>query len=511
MKKIISMFLILLLFAGAGLSHFTAVHVYAEAAEAEDEDTEDEAEDAAKEEEDAEEELPEGPYRYEKLDEAFASGEVVFVLDESDGLLDFDEIIISDGVIETYGLEPDDVKMAEEESIPMFIEHQVSPAYVSPTGISSLYCIEGTPAAVYDGTLRVLYPSAERGAEDSYGKLTNYIQRFDRLLKMGVPSWSHDGRYAVLSAFNLVMQLDCSFMDPTIIDLTTGEIFITSAFDDDIKSEGEILCAACFSPDDRYLYYLMYGFYNGGNMALYRYEMETGINERLTVSDLMIDLPFMYMNEDEELYYPVKGSPEPGIGFACLKEADGEWTSEFIGAENQFSGHKTFLYSDNSGYALQSMYILNNKMSCFQVFSLNEGITGDEPYWAVRFDEDAESAELLDLDQEEVEFKGTPEELEEARSAMADFLPVHWVMLSPDGFYAFLYYGQVDGGRLVVVSMETMETVLARAVDDSGAYVPVTLPYVGAYSSYLSPISWYQDKVRITMMQSDEVIRGELR
>ena len=509
--RIISMFLVLLLFAGACLSHFTAVHAYAEAAEVEDAEDEADAEEADAEDEASEDELPEGPYRYEKLDEAFAADDIVFIQDESDDLLDFDEIIISEGVIEAYGLRPDDVKTAEEESIPMFIENQVSPAYVSPTGISSLYCIEGTPAGVYDGTLRVLYPSTERGAEDSYGKLTNYIQQFGRLLRMGVPSWSHDGRYAVLSAYNLMLQYDCSFMDPTIIDLTTGELFITNAFDDDIKSEGEVLCAACFSPDDRYLYYLMCGFYNGGNMALYRYELETGINERLTVSDQMIDLPFMYMNENEELFYPVRGNSTLGIGFICLKEEDGKWTEEFIGAENQLSSHKTFLYSDNSGYALQSMNILNNKMSCFQVFALNEGITGEEPYWTIRFDEDAENAELVELDKEEVEFKGTADDLEEARNAMADYLPVHWVMLSPDGYYAFLYYGQVGGGRLVVVSLETMGTVLAKVSDDSGVYNQVAVPVVGAYSTYLSPIVWYKDNIRVSVMSSDEVIRGQLQ
>ena len=524
MKKFIYMFLVLLLFAGTCFSHSFTVRLHAEAAEVMDDEAEDTADaegadsddavseedaDEASEEEDAE--LQEGPYRYEKLDDAFAADEVIFVLDESDDLLDFDELIITDEVIEAYGLRPDDVAMAEEESIPMFIENQVSPAYVSPTGISSLYCIGGTPAAVYDGTLRVLYPSAERGAEDTYGKLTGYIQRFEQLIKMGVPAWSHDGRYAVLSAFNLVMRMDPGFMDPTIIDLTTGELIITEAFGDDIKSDGKILCAACFSPDDRYLYYLMYGFYDNGNLALYRYEMETGINEQLMVSDMTIDLPFLYMNEKEELYYPVKGNPEPGIGFACLKEEDGVWTEEFIGAENLFSNHKTFLYSDNSTYAIQSMYILNNKLSCFQIFTLNDGITGDEPYWAIRFDENAETAELVELDKEAVEFKGTSDELEEAREEMADFLPVQWVMLSPDGYYAFLYYGQVDGGRLVVVSLESMETVLAKIADESGVYIQAAVPSVGAYSTYLSPVVWYKDKIRVSMMQSDEVIRGELR
>ena len=517
--RFISIFLGILLFACICLADFSAVRVHAEALETEETDKEDETntELSGSDETDMEDESADEPFRYEKLDEAFAADEVIFVLDDSDNLLDFDEIIITEGVIAAYGLDPDEVALAEEKAAALLEaallnESQAVPAYVSPAGNSSLYYIEYTPAAAYEGTLRFLYPSEARGAEDTYGKLDNYYQQFSRVLRMGVPSWSHDGRYVVLSAFNLAIQMDCSFMDPTVIDLSTGEIFITNAFDNDIKSEGEVLCAACFSPDDRYLYYLMYGFYGDDRMALYRYEIETGVNERLTTTNLLIDVPFMYMNENEELFYPAASNPDPGFGLVCMKEEDGQWDAEFFGAENRFAGHKTFLYSDNSGYALQSTTILSNRSSCFQVFALIDGITGDEPYWAVRFSEDGETAELVEVDKEIAEFKGiTPEELEEARNQMADLLPIHWAMLSPDGYYAFLYYGQVDGGRLVAVSLETMEVVLAKVEDESGIYTQVTVPVYGAYSTYLSPVTWVGDQIRVSIAQSDEVIRGQLK
>lgn len=69
-------------------------------------------------------------------------------------------------------------------------------------------------------------------------------------------------------------------LDPIIIDLSTGEMFLSATYGNRImKEEAGAVTTATFSSDGQYLYYMLYGNTAEFRTVLYRYNLQEKTTE----------------------------------------------------------------------------------------------------------------------------------------------------------------------------------------------------------------------------------------
>ena len=152
---------------------------------------------------------------------------------------------------------------------------------VSPSGNSAVLTVNGAAVGYYEGKYRLLYPSKTRGVEDIHQNLETYSKPpFKRLLGPEGVVYSRDGRYAAIYNNRLSFELMQWFLDPIIIDLSTGEMVLTATYANRFFKENfGVVTTACFSADGRYFYYILYGNTTENRSALYRYDLAAETTE----------------------------------------------------------------------------------------------------------------------------------------------------------------------------------------------------------------------------------------
>ena len=385
------------------------------------------------------------------------------------------------------GLSADDFNDELEEMLNSE-DRDVQPVSLSPAGNSGFVTIYDTLCAYYDGQYRIVYPSMTRGVEDVYDHLKLWYERFayhtSRFIGSEGVVYSPDGRYAAILNVRLAVVNALYYLDPIIIDLSTGEMILTATYADKLKEEDAgVFTTAAFSSDGRYFYYMLYGAFNTSKSRLCRYDLTSG--------ETQICKTFEDNKEEgleHNLYYPYLSELSDGsfmilndgykqsqtIGIARLSQQDEEWTADI---QEHALPIKAFYpsrldYSADSGYAVmtgRTMTGMQQFSIAFQAILPEEDYRGIEQYICIETDTNEamllsaeeylelmvqlpsdrpaaaveEAAEEDDEDAEEAveeDSEGTEEEDSET-SPILDF-PCQVILnsvLSPDGQYLLLY------------------------------------------------------------------------
>ena len=434
--------------------------------------------------------------RNEKLDNAFKNDHLVLKKVEVPKI-DINDFEFPDDLWEAIGADkPDDIHAYLEE---FFSSNEPQLLSIAPTGNSRIYSIDGAGVGYYNGKYHVLYPSKKRGVPDEYGNLEKYFQvafQNNQMLGNEGVIYSSDGRYAAIYNIRITMINGKFFTDPIIIDLSTGEMILTATYDN--KPMIGILGAvttACFSSDNRYFYYILYGNTTEDRCALYRYDLNSSETE------LCCSIPYF-------AYYPYLSETEAGAfiivedqtktsmkqSVLLISQSDGNWKIE----RNEFSldmGYwfvNRLLYSKNSGFAFAVGNLRTLDLSLmFMVIRPDEDSTGLNSYHAIS----KESKEIIDITEDEYlsAIQGTMDkETMKIDSQLIPFALITKAVLSPDGHYAMLHTREGNGeAHLYLMELSTFQL---REVKGLNA---IKIP-VGALAGKYKPIiEWNSDTLII--------------
>ena len=144
-------------------------------------------------------------------------------------------------------------------------------------------------------------------------------------------------------------------MDPILIDLSTGEMFLTATYPSKVmREEGAgAVTTAIFSADGRYFYYTLYGRFENGIIRLYRYDLNSGETDLCFETDKKIYYPCMSELSDGSLLFLEDTIEKDGHeGIVIARYINGEWTLSVypIKLDRSYFYTRTIRYSPNSRY-----------------------------------------------------------------------------------------------------------------------------------------------------------------
>jgi len=314
---------------------------------------------------------------------------------------------------------------------------------LSPAGNSGLLVDEGsTGVCYYEGKYRVLYPSSTRGVEDTNGNLSRIFSTGLRKLlgKEGVV-YSPDGRYAAVFNYEYTLVQMKFILDPIVIDLSTGEMFLTATYQNNyMKAEGAgAVTTAAFSSDGRYLYYMLYGNTAEYHTALYRYDLQEDTTERCYSGSDMTYYPYLSETDSGALIIlrDVYKYDEMQ-GMMRMADEDGTWKgTEFaFDLPLQYWYSRSLMYSANSGYAFVPGKPRSTDFGyAFQCIRPDDDFAGLNQYCAVS--KESNQIQVCSADEIKALFGNRTDAATDAYLDMP-FQRILTSVLSPDGHYVLL-------------------------------------------------------------------------
>lgn len=379
----------------------------------------------------------------------------------------------------------------------------------SPSGNAGILLVNGvTPVAYHNGKYHIMFPSSSRGVADENGNLQKYAStRIQLLLGDEGVVYSDDGRYAGIYSIDTTLINAHWFIDPIIIDLSTGEMILTATYKNKWREENVgAVAAATFSADGKYLYYVLYGRMTNTdfNTSLYRYNLESHETE------------FCYSGSDFT-YYP--GLIETQMGsFLILRDTmktvehaalcsidhgkDG-WTANEIlfDLPLQYWNCNRLISSRNSGYVL-ALGRVNGIRYAFQCIKPDEAFSGLNQYVVVMKESDEleilNSAELYSVFEDMTKKAATTTEKQATVDMLLPFHAILSIKISPDGHYALLLTAEAGIGEEATA---TRHLYLVRLSDMTMKEVSGVDPHnilVGSLGANYKPImEWSTDAILI--------------
>ena len=438
------------------------------------------------------------------LDAAFAAGSAALVETAAAGFdLSARELVFPENFWTYMGAEePSEAELAGMKSA-LLPEAKVFS--VSPTGDSALFEVSGTVFAVNGDQIAFLCPSETRGVADENRNMERIFKSgLRRFLSMEGVVWSHDGRYAVITSSQQVIQKAMYIFDPMIIDTVTGDVFLTATYADQIQKENAgTMITAGFSRDDRYLYYTFYGRLGEYTCSLLRCELESGETELL-------------YNGQEALYYPQlcelrdgsllslydQSSQDKPMGVALLSGAgSGDWSARVTDFDLPVSQWhvEQLAYSAESGWAVCVGMTMEDRVGyALQRFRPDDGYSGIDQRWLLRADTMQfvpMEGSLKDLLYPEAE--GVPS------LGYYDYCFLTAAALSPDGQYALAQVGKRSPNanidwQLLLVRLEDMQAVPVTGLPEGALMAYHTALTI----KYAPGIEWNCDEI-LLLVDSD--------
>ena len=417
-------------------------------------------------------------YRDSALDQAFDENRLALKkADLSEEILDYE---IDESIWERLGSNVPE--KPAEEFLKLIKDGTASLYSLSPVGNSGIYCV-GTKLglAMYNGTMHVIRPSDTRGVPDEYGNLECYSQKltFGSIFGEEGVVYSHNGKYAAVYNFRRSIIYGHYVFDPILIDLSTGEMVLTAAYGTQhFKEIVGVVSTACFSLDDSYFYYLLYGHTTENRCALYRYNMK----DMTTELCCSIPYPAFYPNlceiEDGSLIIAADiDNISDDFSVVKLTDAKEGWVIEkYDYSMDPTIWHpRQLVYSSNSHYALLSGKIDTSSFNIpFMVLKPDEEGLGLDQFHAI----DKASKKVVDINKSSLR-----EAVQGAETV--DALPYETIyksVLSPDGFYVLMLAKDGLGNdHLYMVQLETLDLKEVRGV------APSSIP-IGESAKYYQPI-----------------------
>ncbi len=373
---------------------------------------------------------------------------------------------------------------------------------LSPSGNSGIFCA-GTDIglSVFEGKIHVIRPSETRGVPDINGNMEMYAHktRFQSLFGKEGVVYSHNGQYAALYNIEHSLNLARYYFDPILIDLSTGEMFLTATYGNKpLQEKGGVVTTACFSADDQYFYYVLYGSTTKDKCALYRYDMKS------MTTELCCSIPYL-------TWYPrlceyAEGSfilPEdydshnyfskPSV--VQLTQTNGQWTVE----RHEYSMTGTtwyptqLVYSRHSDYAFMVGKFAGTWDMAFMAFKPGEDFSGFNKYHAIS----KESQTVVDVNEETLQSY-----IQEGTATDFSAVPYEAIFeyeLSPDGNYALILTKDISrNDHLYMLRLATFELKEVKGID------PSTIEVAAFAKKYQPIIEWNTETLIIITREGIE-------
>lgn len=392
---------------------------------------------------------------------------------------------------------------------------------LSPAGNSGILVTDVyNGVCYYAGKYHILYPSAARGVEDTNGNLAKVFSlRLQSLLGEEGVVYSPDGRYAAIYNFRYTMNMRF-ILDPIIIDLSTGEMFLSATYENNLFKPGSgAVSTAAFSSDGRYLYYIFYGNTAKNRTALYRYSLREGTTE------------LCYSGSDF-YYYPTLSETADGT-FVILRDTQNQQQTAgltgisyingvWMGKELSFDLPMRYWYcnrlmlSANSGYAFipGSMPALSGVYYAFQRVRPDDDFAGMNQYYVIS--EESNQIQAYSAGELSSLFERRTNESDQTAAPFSSLdLPFQDICnftLSPDGHYVLLYTVS-DGPRenrattrhLYLVRLDDLVIKEVRGIDPASIQA-------GAFAGKYRPvIEWNTDTLIVGTSDGPQAYTFRLR
>ena len=386
------------------------------------------------------------PARNAYLDSAFDHR--VLMLEKTDlPAVKADAFVLPDELWAAMGTEkPEDPISEIEQALAEGTE--VEWLSLSPAGNSGILVVGDTGVSYYNGEYRLIYPAYARGVEDVNGNLKKVSARlFSTLLGEQGVEYSPDGRYAAIFNGQYVLARGLYLFDPIIIDLSTGEMFLTETYGNQFNDEnyGAVTVAA-FSSDNQYLYYMLYGNTAEHRSALYRYCLKTGETELCySGSDFNYYPRLAELGDGAFCVLRDARSANESAGFTVISREGTDWTGEEYSFDLpiMYWRCRRLLSSPNAGYTVitSDNLAMNDAGFAFQCVRVDENARGLNEYIYISKEDD----QIHKMTAPELEalfegWKSAPHEdgVTGIRLDMP-FQAILTAVLSPDGHYLLLY------------------------------------------------------------------------
>ena len=316
----------------------------------------------------------------------------------------------------------------------------------SPAGNSGFVSAGDFALTMFNGKYHLAYPST-KGVPDEYSNLAKYNtyfhSRFRSLIGEEGIVYSLDGRYAVICNKRYTLNNANLFLDPILIDLSTGELILTATYPNKLQSGlAGAITSAMFSSDNRYFYYILYGRFEEARIRMCRYDLNTGETEVCLQSEMRLYYPHLAELEDGRLLMIndcyQKGETEGLVTASCNNSV---WSLE----ETKLKLNRSYCYANQLKYSPNSglVCLLENTGSIsvsFQLINPNTGFGGTDQFWCIKKD----TNEIVSLSPEEyqasidTDIKNVGKAIN-GPSPSYPYQTILHAVFSPDGNYLFLH------------------------------------------------------------------------
>ena len=205
-----------------------------------------------------------------------------------------------------------------------------APYFYSPDGSKAILMDEEHAYILSGNIITMILPNYLRGVRDEYAS-------FSRFLKMKPTQWvgsegliwSPDGRYAVLTNYATTLIRGQFIYGLYLIDTQTGELFCADTYPNKLRDGGAAVLQACFDAAGSYVYYMIIGsLYEDSRISLMRYDMETGVKQRLLACPHFAAYPKLQLDSTGRLIHLLDNTKanEP-LGLSVYEQKDGNWVS----------------------------------------------------------------------------------------------------------------------------------------------------------------------------------------
>lgn len=383
------------------------------------------------------------PIAANPLDAVFDSGYPKLVATEDvHPVLTVNDLEVTDE-LKTFAVEmgsTDDVEAVLREALSDTEFTLISRA---PDGRSGIILGKNVVFGLYNGKHHALFPAMGKGVEDTYGNLINYMSmltsHIEQLLGEQEIAYSPDGRYAAAFNVRMVIQKNSFVIDPILIDLATGEAILTATWPSEMGKGAAAATSAVFSPDNRYLYYSLYGYFGDGNVTrVYRYDIPTGETELCFASPLEIYWPNISILKDGSLLLLNDSSVySKQDSIAVASQNGNEWSvREYPLDQFLFFGARKIQYSSDSGYAILPEGMNVARWYAFHLFEPDRDYSGLNRYLCVA--KETNQIEILTEEEFRSEIEKAQVHSIEAISQFYNYRTIRDMILSPDGKYLLL-------------------------------------------------------------------------
>lgn len=320
---------------------------------------------------------------------------------------------------------------------------------MSPTGDTALVDLGGYIVALHDGVIRPIFAHWQRGLGlDELNQPYTGLERFrTKFFGFDGVVWSHNGRYAVLTNYEMAF-IRMYPVEPVLLDVWTGdEIIIESSSNSAFKGDWRTIANACFAPDDSALFYTLYGHTDDSGMLywLTRCDLEDlsltrlqGMYQNAMNADTY--LPGLHMLSDGSLIALSRPGTQSLPWGVTRIAADGSRTLYPVGENGSMATiSRKLMYSENSGWALMRLDNtqfdgkIGTALVYFRPETLKPGEELKPKIIRIPIDENGMHIQVEDYDPNVFDKMASAAD---AARWMQSLVAIIDVCLSPDGHYA---------------------------------------------------------------------------